>query len=105
MRTVLISGANRGIGRSIALKALDEGHNLSLGIRNPEDIKGSRLDPKVSDCKRILINKYDARDPNSAKEWVKNTLKHFKDFDTLINCAGIFNRTKFLFKDLIMLVF
>jgi len=99
LRTILISGANRGIGRSIALKALEDGHRLSLGIRNFEDIKGSKLDPNISGSDRIIISHYEAKEPKKAKAWVKQTIEHFGEFDSLINCAGIFRRTKFLFSE------
>ena len=39
MRSILISGASRGIGKAIAKQALKDGHRISIGIRNPEDIK------------------------------------------------------------------
>ncbi len=99
IRTILISGANRGIGRSIAERALKEGHRLSIGVRNPKDLKGSNLDPKISGADKVLLNYYDANDINSATEWVNSTLKHFRNIDSLINCAGIFNRTSFLFDE------
>ena len=34
MRTLIISGASRGIGQAIAKKALTDGHRLSLGLRD-----------------------------------------------------------------------
>ena len=34
MRTILISGANRGIGLNIAHKELKEGNRISVGIRD-----------------------------------------------------------------------
>ena len=37
-KTVLITGASRGIGKAIALKLLKEGHSLSLGVRKKEDL-------------------------------------------------------------------
>ena len=99
MRTILISGASRGIGKSIALRALKDGHRISLGLRNIDAVKGSKLDPNVSGSHRILLNQYEAKDPKQAKEWVTSTLDHFKEFDSIINCAGIFYRTKLLFSE------
>jgi len=39
MRTILISGANRGIGLNIAHKELKEGNRISVGIRNLESLR------------------------------------------------------------------
>ena len=61
MRTILISGASRGIGRSIALKALEDGHRISIGARDPKAFKGSELDPNVAGAGRVLLNYYDAK--------------------------------------------
>ncbi len=98
MRTILISGASRGIGRCVAEQALKDGHRISLGLRNIESIKGSSLDPLYTSNKKILINKYDAENIEDANEWVKNTRKIFSKIDTIIHCAGIFNRTCLNFK-------
>ena len=45
MRTILISGASRGIGFNIAHKELKEGNRISVGIRDLESLKGSAIDP------------------------------------------------------------
>ena len=68
MRTILISGANRGIGLNIAYKELKEGNRISIGIRNLESIKGSVIDPNNWPKGKILINKYDALDKLSAEK-------------------------------------
>ncbi|MDA0963985.1 MAG: short-chain dehydrogenase, partial [Cyanobacteria bacterium] len=56
MRTLLISGASRGIGRAMAERLLAGGHRLSLGLRNPGDLKGSPLDPEQAGAERVLLH-------------------------------------------------
>ena len=94
MRKILISGASRGIGKAIALKLLKEGHSLSLGVRERDDLFNTPLDPKINNSDSFLVHTYDATDQNSSKKWVDKTFETFKSVDTIIHCAGIFNRTK-----------
>jgi len=56
MRTILISGASRGIGLNIAQKELKEGNRISVGIRDLESLKGSAIDPKKCPERRIIMN-------------------------------------------------
>ena len=99
MRTILISGANRGIGLNIAYRELKEGNRISAGIRDIESIKGSIIDPNKWPEGKIIINKYDALDKSSAKKWISNTLNKFGGFDSVINCSGVLSNVPFLFKD------
>ena len=99
MRTILISGANRGIGLHIAYRELKEGNRISLGIRDIESIKGSIIDPNKWPEGKIIINKYDALDKSSAEKWISNTLNKFGGFDSIINCSGVLSKVPFLFKD------
>ena len=99
MRTILISGASRGIGLNIAHKELKEGNRISVGIRNPESLKGSVIDPKKWPEDRIIINEYDALNKISAKNWIKNTVDKFGGFDSVVNCSGVLSKVPFLFKD------
>ena len=99
MRKILITGANRGIGMQIAYKELLEGNQLSLGIRDIDSINGSKIDPKKWGKNQIIINKYDALDENTGKEWIRNTNNMFGGFDTLINCAGVLSKVPFLYKE------
>ena len=99
MRTILISGANRGIGLKVAHKLLKEGNKVSIGIRNLNSIENGILDPKKWSNDQLIISHYDALDINSAKEWINNTKEKFGSFDSLINCAGIFSKVPFLYKD------
>ena len=99
MRTILISGANRGIGLNIAYRELKEGNRISAGIRDIESIKGSIIDPNKWPEGKIIINRYDALDKSSAKKWISNTLNQFGGFDSVINCSGVLSKVPFLFKD------
>ncbi len=99
MRKILISGASRGIGKSIALKLLKEGHYLSLGVREKSDLLNTPLDQKVNSSERFLVQTYDATDQNSSRMWVEKTVETFKSVDTIIHCAGIFKRTNLIFND------
>ena len=60
-RNVLITGASRGIGRSIAKRLLNDGHRLSLGLRDPEALRGTELD-----VDQVVHHAYDASDPERA---------------------------------------
>ena len=99
MRKILISGASRGIGKAIAIKLLNEGHSISIGVRKKESLINSPLDPKSNNLERLIVHKYDANVRSSSKEWVQNTVKKFKNIDTIIHCAGIFKKTNLIFND------
>ena len=83
-RTVLLTGASRGIGRSIARRLLKDGHRLSLGLRDPQALRGTDLDVGT-----VLHHAYDANDPASVEAWVDSTVRHWGAIDTVIHCAGI----------------
>ena len=92
-RTILISGASRGIGRAIAERLLADGHQLSLGVRNPSALRATALDHP-----RVLLHPYNAEDPAAAEAWVAQSLNHFGAIDSLIHSAGVFSRVPLLFE-------
>ena len=99
MRTLLISGASRGIGRAVAERALADGHRLSLGLRDLEALKRTALDPDLAGSDRVLLCPYVAEDPAAAQAWVDSTIEHFGGFDSVIHSAGIFSRVPLLFEE------
>jgi NAD(P)-dependent dehydrogenase (short-subunit alcohol dehydrogenase family) len=99
-RTLLISGASRGIGAAIAERALAQGHRLSLGLRDPTALAdGPLADAARSRPDRVLLHAYDARHPSQATAWVDATLGRFGAIDGLVHSAGIFSRVRLLFED------
>ncbi|MEC9068892.1 MAG: SDR family NAD(P)-dependent oxidoreductase [SAR324 cluster bacterium] len=85
-KVIMISGANRGIGRTIAERLLGDGYLLSLGVRNLAKLPNT-LKSQVET--QILYHSYDARDRESAKKWVDLTAEKFGGIDVLVNNAGI----------------
>ena len=99
-RTLLISGASRGIGRAIAERALADGHRLSLGVRDPSALQGTPLGEGAHQKpQRVLIHPYEARKEGDAESWVAASRAHFGGLDTLIHSAGVFSRVGLLYDD------
>jgi NAD(P)-dependent dehydrogenase (short-subunit alcohol dehydrogenase family) len=118
-RTVLVSGASRGIGRATALRLLADGHRVSLGLRQPQSAQAwlSAASPQAPELwkDRVLIHPYEASavhpakaycgpdsdpDPaesNSPKAWVAATLERWGAVDAVVHSAGIFSRVGLCF--------
>jgi NADP-dependent 3-hydroxy acid dehydrogenase YdfG len=88
-RVIMISGANRGIGRAIAEYLHEEGYNLSLGARRPDSLAALTGTLEAS---RVFAHSYEARDPQSPMAWVKATVERFGRVDGLVNNAGVLYR-------------
>ena len=84
-RVVMITGANRGIGKAIAEKLYGRGYTLSLGARDPRTLD-SFEDP------RVLTARFEATDKATHRAWVDATIDRFGRVDGLINNAGISGR-------------
>ncbi|MBA2410880.1 MAG: SDR family NAD(P)-dependent oxidoreductase [Gammaproteobacteria bacterium] len=85
-RVILISGANRGIGRVIAERLYDDGYTLSLGARKPESLEALAAGMDES---RVLTHAFDARAARSAAAWVTSTCERFGRLDAIVNNAGV----------------
>ena len=85
----MLSGANRGIGATIATRLAADGYRLSLGARRLDALAESAPDIGAD---RLLLNHHEATDIDSARRWVEATVEQFGGIDVLINCAGIVDR-------------
>ncbi len=82
-RVVLVSGANRGIGRSIAERLHESGYSLSLGVRDPNS-----MPPEWGGGPRRSVHRFDAEDPAACERWVGEALDRWGRIDALVNNAG-----------------
>ena len=83
-KKVIITGGVKGIGKSIAVKLLDEG--ASVGI---VDVDDSGLSQLHEEYKNALCIKCDVTDYKQVEESVGRFFDEFKKIDVLINNAGI----------------
>ena len=91
MKVILISGASRGIGRSIAEYLIEQDYCLSLGVRNPQCFQGTVFEQN----EKVLIHSYEATDKKSHIAWIQKTIAKFGRLDGVVNCAGILKRVQF----------
>ncbi|QEL22175.1 SDR family NAD(P)-dependent oxidoreductase [Bosea sp. F3-2] len=85
-RVILISGANRGIGRAVAEVLYGEGYSVSLGGRDLNSLKAMSAS---WDAARVHIARYDAGDWASQRAWVDAAAARFGRIDGLVNNAGM----------------
>lgn len=85
MKTVLVTGGSRGIGKSIVQKFAENGYNVILNYSKSEEA-AYRLSEKYNNVK---IFKADVSNKKQVQEMVDYATNEFKKIDILINNAGI----------------
>jgi len=89
MKTILVTGATRGIGRAITEKLLSEGHNV-YGVYKDSSEQADELVKKYGDkVKAIKANLGEPEQVNTLIEQLKDV-----QFDGIVNNAGIVYLTK-----------
>jgi len=87
----MVTGANRGIGKSVAQCLYNAGYCLSLGARNQDSIAQMT---HSWDRTRVILGRYDAEDHDTHRRWVEATVDKFGRIDGLINNAGMVVRVR-----------
>ena len=88
-RNAFITGANRGIGKTIALVMADEGVNMALFGRNQE--RCAQVAEEILARKpglRVVTVKLDFEQPKTIKPAVDEAAAKLGGVDILVNCAG-----------------
>ena len=85
-RTIMISGANRGLGNAIARRLHSDGFTVSVGARDVDALSAAM---KGCDDDRLLCHVYDALEAGSDRAWLDATLERFGRLDGIVNNAGI----------------
>jgi len=94
-RTVIVTGAGRGIGRSVALRFAEEGGKVALVARSENELEETeRLVRKAGGRALALPADVTARD--AAEECVRRAEAELGPVDVLVNNAGVFVWRPFL---------
>lgn len=82
---VLITGASRGLGRSMAHRFVEEGARVSLVSRTESTLEAvaDEIDGET------LVAPADVRDRQSVEDAISKTIEAFGRIDTLVNNAGV----------------
>ncbi|MDD6021507.1 MAG: SDR family NAD(P)-dependent oxidoreductase [Acutalibacteraceae bacterium] len=88
-KTVLITGASRGIGRVCALRFAEKGYSVAANYLNSADAALSlkaEIEAKGGECG---LFRADVADPEAVREMVAGANGRFGGIDVLVNNAGI----------------
>lgn len=88
-KTVLVTGAGRGIGRAIAERFAAEGATLFLAVRHLE--QGQALAAELQATHPITCHAFscDVADADAVKTLFRELFSHSKTLDVLVNNAGV----------------
>ncbi|PCR89915.1 SDR family NAD(P)-dependent oxidoreductase [Natrinema ejinorense] len=83
--TIIVTGASKGLGRSMALHLSGLGANVVLVARSEDELEtvADEADGET------LVAPADVRDSDAVDEVVRSTVDRFGGIDTLINNAGV----------------
>lgn len=99
---LLITGANRGLGYEIAAEALERGHSVIAGVRNPGEMNEKLANLSEKHGNRLVISAMDVTDETSISNLAFRMKQEGKGLDAVINNAAILNARNTHIEDLDM---
>lgn len=94
MKKILITGANKGIGKAIAVKLAEQGYHVVMVARNPEISKVIDELKYATKNSNISFLQGDLSSIISCKQLVNDIKKYHSDLNVLINNAGVWMTVK-----------
>jgi len=89
MKTVLVTGASRGIGKAIATKFAQNGYNVIIHCYQNEQLANELAQSLQQFNIMTLVVKADISNFEEIKNMVELSLKKFGKIDVLVNNAGV----------------
>jgi 3-oxoacyl-[acyl-carrier protein] reductase len=85
-RVAIVTGASKGLGKSIALELAREGCKVVLCARGADDLKETTRE--VRELGEALAVTADVTSPEDVEKVVEETVNNFESVDILVNNAG-----------------
>lgn len=84
-RRIIVTGASRGLGRSMAERFSEEGARVTLTARGEEQLQAVAADLPGE----TLVAPADAREADAVERVIERTVEQFGGVDALVNNAGV----------------
>ena len=90
-KSIVITGASKGIGRAIALKFAAQGFNVAVCARKQADLDSLKAELQAqSSTIKVLAVSCDVRKKDEVLAFAKQVAESFGTVDVLVNNAGVF---------------
>lgn len=96
MRTAIVTGASRGLGKAFAIGLAKDGFALGLCARDAAALEETAEAARAAGAPKVVITAADLSQPGAAEKVVADTLTVTGRIDALINNAGATKRGDFL---------
>ncbi len=87
MKTVMILGGLKGVGKEVLKSCLEKGYNVAFCGRKPDE--GKELIKNLQVENRLYFHQLDLNVTNEIENFVNQTIKKFNKIDALVLYAGI----------------
>ena len=91
MKTILITGANTGIGLATAETFVKDGHHVILACRNPDKAIQAKKQLDALGTGKVETITLDLNDLSQIAQTAETLLGQFEKIDVLVNNAGMMN--------------
>ncbi len=96
MKTVLVTGGSRGIGKAISIEFAKKGYNVAINYVSDDKAADTLKNFIVENYDvDVMLCKCDVSNEEDVKTMVKDVANHFGNIDVLVNNAGIAIDTTF----------
>jgi hypothetical protein len=88
-RVAIVTGADSGIGRAVAIAFAKEGAHIVMSYLSEEEEDAAEVAAVIERADRVAVRRPgDIREPAYAKQLVDTAMEEFKKLDLVVNVAG-----------------